>query len=80
MKWIVKIVSVKSMGNGGNHAKLKYVQPQPSPFWGEFIGKVYQTWNLGYGKVIPATNIISQGGNVEKNNQTRNYGREILPN
>jgi len=28
---------------GGDHAKLKYIQPQPSPFWGEFVGKTYQT-------------------------------------
>ncbi len=35
------------MDNGGNHAKLKCVQPQPSPFLGEFDGKIEQTWNLG---------------------------------
>ena len=39
--------SLKSLDNAGNHANLKCVQPQPSPFWGEFVGKIYQTWNLG---------------------------------
>ncbi len=38
--------SLKSMDNGGNHAKLKRVQPQPSPFLGDFVGIIYQTWDL----------------------------------
>jgi hypothetical protein len=32
----------------GNHAKLKYVQPQSSPLQGENGGKIYSTWNPGY--------------------------------
>jgi hypothetical protein len=33
--------------NGGNDAKIEIVQPQPSPFQGENVGKIYQTWNPG---------------------------------
>jgi hypothetical protein len=34
--------------NKGNHAKLKCVQPQPSPLQGENGGKNHQTWNFGF--------------------------------
>jgi hypothetical protein len=37
----------KNDANGGNNAIIKCVQPQPSPFRGENVGKKYQTWNLG---------------------------------
>ena len=33
--------------NGGIYAIIKQVQPQPSPFQGENVGKIYQTWNFG---------------------------------
>ena len=33
--------------NKGNHAKLKYVQLQPSPLQGENGGKIYSAWNPG---------------------------------
>jgi hypothetical protein len=33
--------------NKGNHAKLKYVQPQSLPLQGENGGKIYSTWNPG---------------------------------
>ena len=39
--------SLKMNRNGGNNAKIKWVQPQPSPFQGENVGKNHQTWNFG---------------------------------
>ncbi len=42
MKWIPKMLY-----NNGNHAKLKCVQPQPSPLQGENGGKIYSAWNPG---------------------------------
>ena len=35
------------MQNGGNYAKVKQVLLQPSPLWGENVGKIYSTWNPG---------------------------------
>ena len=32
---------------GGNDAKIMGVQPQSSPWKGENVGKIYQTWNFG---------------------------------
>ncbi len=40
-EWIAKMNE-----NGGNDAKIKRVQPQPSPWKGENIGKKLQTWNF----------------------------------
>ena len=37
--------------NKGNHAKLKYVQLQPSPLQGENGGKIYSAWNPGIGHI-----------------------------
>ena len=33
--------------NGGYNAIINRVQPQPSPFQGENVGQIYQTWNFG---------------------------------
>jgi len=33
------------MQNGGNYAKVKCVPPQPSPLWGENVGKIFSAWN-----------------------------------
>ena len=38
--------SIKILYNKGNHAKLKCVQPQPSPLQSENGGKNHQTWNI----------------------------------
>lgn len=38
--------------NKGNHAKFKCVQPQPSPLQDENGGKIHQTWNFGYNKLM----------------------------
>ena len=35
------------MQNGGNYAKVKQVPLQPSPLWGENVGKIYSTWIFG---------------------------------
>jgi hypothetical protein len=42
IKWIAKNDAI-----GGNNAKIKRVQPQPSLFWGETVGGKYQTWIFG---------------------------------
>jgi hypothetical protein len=35
------------MQNGGNHAKVNRVSPQPASIWGENVDKIYSTWNPG---------------------------------
>jgi hypothetical protein len=37
----------KNMRNDKNNAILKTVQPKFSPDWGENVGKIMSTWNLG---------------------------------
>ena len=34
------------MQNGGNYARVKPIQPQPSSIWGENGGKLFSTWIL----------------------------------
>jgi hypothetical protein len=70
---ILRNGSLKMLDNGGNHAKLKCVQPQPSPFWSEFVGKIYQTWNPGIryfsfrGIVSPGRAFASFAGTTTRN-------------
>jgi hypothetical protein len=40
------------MQNGGNDAIVKQVPLQPSPLWGENVGKIYSTWIFGIKKEI----------------------------
>ena len=42
----IKLIAIND-AIGGNNAKIKGVPPKPSPFWGENVGKIYQTWNFG---------------------------------
>jgi hypothetical protein len=35
------------MQNRGNYAIVKQVPLQPSPLWGENVGKIYSTWIFG---------------------------------
>jgi hypothetical protein len=48
--------------NKGNHAKLKYVQPQSSPLQGENGGKIYSTWNPGNNNLIWGQPVVSDHG------------------
>lgn len=43
MKWIAK-----NERNGSNDAKIKRVQPPPSLWKGENVGKKLQTWNFSH--------------------------------